>query len=145
MYLSCSILIAFAAAMSQAAPLQQDSTSSRTAHLTTSRDEIQHFLQVEARDQFMMFDSIGSSSIRKDDENQNLPPLPLHLQTRHHARPRRRDAAECSTYPPELQIFCYSVYGDDYYSDEPTDTPPLKFDEVIGIDNLDSSQTGWTA
>lgn len=140
MYLSCSILIAFAAAMSQAAPLQQDSTSSRIAHLT-SRDEIQNFLQEEARDQFMMFDSIGSS--RKDDENQDLPPLPLHLQTRHHARPRRD--ADCSTYPPELQIFCFSVYGDDYYSDEPTDTPPLKFDEVIGIDNLDSSQTGWTA
>lgn len=141
MYLSYSILIAFVAAISEAAPLQRDSTSLRTAAHLTSRVEIQQFLLQEARDQFMMFDSS-----RKVD-NQDPAPLPLHLQTRHHAR--RRDA-DCSTYPPELQIFCFSLYGDGggedyYYSDTPTDTPPLKFDEVIGIDNLDSSQIGWTA
>lgn len=119
-----SILIAFAAAMSQAAPLK--GSISRTAHL--SRVEIQHFPQ--ARDQFM-FDSS-----RKDD-NQGLP---LHVQTRH----ARRDA-ECSKYPPEFQIFCFSVYGDEEdYFDTPTNTP-LKIDEIIGIDNFESSQTGWTA
>lgn len=122
MYLS-SILIAVAAAMSQAAPLQ-DSTS-RTAHL--SRVEIQQFLQ--ASDQFM-FDN------RKDDSQD----LRLHVQTRH----ARRDA-DCSTYPSELQVFCFSVFGDgeDYY-DTPTITP-LEFDEIIGIDSFESSQTGWTA
>lgn len=123
MYLS-SILIAFAAAMSQAAPLQ-DSTS-HTAHL--SRDEIQQSLQ--ARDQFT-FDN------NRKDDNQDLP---LHIQTRH----ARRDA-DCSTYPPELQVFCFSVYDDgDDYLDTPA-IPPLKFDEVFGIDSFESSQTGWTA
>ena len=122
MYLS-SILIAFVAAMSQAAPLQD--SNSRTAHLSSV--EIQHFLQ--ARDKFM-FDS-------GKDDNQDLP---LHVQTRH----ARRDA-ECSTYPPELQVFCFSVYGDgEDYLDTPTNTL-LKFDEVTGIDSFDSSQTGWTA
>lgn len=123
MYLS-SILIAFVAAMSQAAPLQD--SNSRTAQLSSV--EIQHFLQ-EARDQFML-------DTRKDD-NQDLP---LHVQTRH----AKRDA-ECSTYPLELQDFCFSVYGggEDNF-DTPTYTP-LKFDDVIGTDSFDSSQTGWTA
>lgn len=121
MHLS-SILIAFAAAVSQAAPTQ-DSTS-RTAHL--SRDEIQHFLQ--ARDQ-LMFD--------RKDENQDLP---LRVQARH----ARRDA-DCSIYPLELQLPCFSIYGDgEDYFDTPTNTP-LNFDDIIGVDNFQSSQTGWTA
>lgn len=121
MYLSY-ILIAFAAAVTQAAPIR-DSTS-RTANL--SRDEIQHFLQ--ARDQFM-FD-------RKD----GYQDVSLRVQTQ-----RARRDGDCSTYPPEFQIFCISIYGDEEdYIDTPA-TITLKYEEVIGVDNFDSSQTGWSA
>lgn len=133
MYLSSILIALAAAALSQAAPAPLQDSTSRTAH-HLSRVEIQHFLQ--ARNQFT-FDN----NDRKGDDNQDLPQL-HDVQTRH----ARRDVADCSTYPPELQVFCFSVYGDgeDYYFDTPTNTP-LKSDEVIGIDSFESSQTGWTA
>lgn len=129
MYLS-SILVAFAAAaLSPAAPTPLQDSTSRSAH-QLSRVEIQHFLQ--ARNQFT-FDNNN----RKGDDNQDLPQL-YHVRTRH----AKRDVADCSTYPPELQVFCFSVYSDG--EDDYFDTP-LKSDEVIGISSFESSQTGWTA
>lgn len=118
MYLGTILITAFVAAVSQAAPIQDP--SSPTTRL--SRDKIQHFLQ--ARDQFMF------------DRKEDYLDVPLRDQTRF----TRRDD-ECSSYPAELQIFCYSTYGDDEdYSDG-----QLNDDEIIGTDNFDSSQTGWNA
>lgn len=70
------------------------------------------------------------------DRKEDYQDVPLRDQTRF----TRRDD-DCSSYPAELQILCYSTYGDDEdYSDG-----QLNDDEIIGTDNFDSSQTGWNA
>ena len=118
MYLGTILITAFVAAVSQAAPIQDQSSS--TTRL--SRDKIQHFLQ--ARDQFMF------------DRKEDYQDVPLHDQTRF----TRRDG-DCSSYPVELQISCYSIYGDE----EDYSNGPWNDDEIIGTDNFGSSQTGWNA
>lgn len=87
-----------------------------------SRDEIQHFLQ--SRDRFMF------------DRKEDYQDVPLLGQTRH-----TRRNVDCSDYPGEVQDFCYLTYGDgDDYPDA-----PLNYDEIKGVDDVQSSQTGWNA
>lgn len=118
MYLS-TILIALVAAVSQAAPIQ-DLPCPKTR---LSHDEIQHFLQ--ARDHFMF------------DRKQDYQDIPLRVQTRH----TKRDA-DCSTFPPELEDYCYLIYG---YEEDLSDTPLDYNNDVIVVDDLRSSQSGWNA
>lgn len=70
------------------------------------------------------------------DRKEDYQDVPLRDQTRF----TRRDD-DCSSYPAELQIPCYYLYGDE----EDDFNGPLNKDDIIGTDNFDSSQTGWNA
>lgn len=71
------------------------------------------------------------------DRKEDYQDVPLRDQTRH----TRRDDVDCTAYPAELQDYCSLLYGDgeDYHG------VPLKYDEITGVDAVQSSQIGWNA